>query len=584
MKSFMDKDFLLSTETAKHLYHDFAADLPIIDYHCHLNPQEIYEDRRFENITQVWLGGDHYKWRLMRAVGVDERFITGDAPDREKFQKWAETISLAIGNPLFHWSHLELKNYFGYEGVLSGETAEEVWQLCNEKLKGLSARKLIAGSNVKALCTTDDPADSLEWHEKLAGDPSFDVKVLPSYRPDKALGIEKADYLEYLKRLGNIQSFAQLEETLKERLSFFVSLGCRVSDHGLEAVPYVPATDAEVEAIFQKRLSGKIPTEMEQKQFKTALLLALGREYHRLGVVMQLHFGVIRDNSSRVFKALGPDAGIDSIGDPFSVKDLAAFLNTLDETDELPKTILYSLNPNDNAAIETVMACFQGGCFGKLQHGSAWWFNDHKSGMREQLTSLANEGMLCTFVGMLTDSRSFLSYARHEYFRRILCDLIGGWVENGEYPNDPEMLKTPPCVPFGTRRFNRISAETRTGQGYCSIRPVRVFLLKWRGLPWLFPTYANILYGSNHTGMPPIPGLRVSTGSSPSSSAASTASRCTYGSGGAAIHPSSSSCFAYLQFQSSQEWIRLFLCQQRIQGCSHSLNSNEHNRVPCSAI
>ena len=442
MKSFMDKDFLLSTETAKHLYHDFAADLPIIDYHCHLNPQEIYEDRRFENITQVWLGGDHYKWRLMRAVGVEERFITGDAPDREKFQKWAETISLAIGNPLFHWSHLELKNYFGYEGVLSGETAEKVWQLCNEKLKGLSARKLIAGSNVKALCTTDDPADSLEWHEKLAGDPSFDVKVLPSYRPDKALGIEKADYLEYLKRLGNIQSFAQLEETLKERLSFFVSLGCRVSDHGLEAVPYVPATDAEVEAIFQKRLSGKIPTEMEQKQFKTALLLALGREYHRLGVVMQLHFGVIRDNSSRVFKALGPDAGIDSIGDPFSVKDLAAFLNTLDETDELPKTILYSLNPNDNAAIETVMACFQGGCFGKLQHGSAWWFNDHKSGMREQLTSLANEGMLCTFVGMLTDSRSFLSYARHEYFRRILCDLIGGWVENGEYPNDPEALRT----------------------------------------------------------------------------------------------------------------------------------------------
>ena len=260
MKSFMDKDFLLSTETAKHLYHDFAADLPIIDYHCHLNPQEIYEDRRFENITQVWLGGDHYKWRLMRAVGVDERFITGDAPDREKFQKWAETISLAIGNPLFHWSHLELKNYFGYEGVLSGETAEEVWQLCNEKLKGLSARKLIAGSNVKALCTTDDPADSLEWHEKLTGDPSFDVKVLPSYRPDKALGIEKADYLEYLKRLGNIQSFAQLEETLKERLSFFVSLGCRVSDHGMESVPFAPSTESEVESIFRKRLAGVMPT------------------------------------------------------------------------------------------------------------------------------------------------------------------------------------------------------------------------------------------------------------------------------------------------------------------------------------
>ncbi len=442
MKSFMDRDFLLTTETAKRLYHGIAAELPIIDYHCHLNPREICEDRQFENITQVWLGGDHYKWRLMRTVGVDERFITGDAPDREKFQKWAETIALAVGNPLFHWSHLELKNYFGYEGVLSGETAGEVWELANEKLKGMSARRLIQESNVKALCTTDDPADSLEWHKKLAGDPSFTVKVLPSFRPDKALGIEKGDYLQYLKRLGDIRSFAELLEALKERLAFFVSLGCRVSDHGLEAVPFVPASEAELEAVFQKRLSGEIPTEHEQKQFRTALLLALGREYHRLGVVMQLHFGVIRDNSRRLFRTLGPDAGTDSIGDPVSVKDLAAFLGTLDETDELPKTILYSLNPNDNAAIETVMGCFQGGCFGKLQHGSAWWFNDNKSGMREHLTSLANEGMLCTFVGMLTDSRSFLSYARHEYFRRILCDLLGAWVEDGEYPDDQEALKT----------------------------------------------------------------------------------------------------------------------------------------------
>ncbi len=442
MRAFMDQDFLLSTETAKQLYHEHAAGQPIIDYHCHLNPQEIFEDRHFENITQVWLGSDHYKWRLMRAAGVDERFITGNAPDREKFQKWAETLSLAIGNPLYHWSHLELRSYFGYTGTLNGDTADEVWQLCNEKLKNLSARQLIMSSNVKALCTTDDPADSLEWHKKIAEDRSFSVKVLPSFRPDKALGIEKADYPDYLKRLGEIASFGQLVQVLKERLAFFVSLGCRVSDHGLEAVPYAPVAETEVEAIFQKRLSGKIPSEWEQKQFKTALLLALGREYHRHGVVMQLHFGVIRDNSQRVFCALGPDAGIDSIGDPVPVKELAAFLNALDETDELPKTILYSLNPNDNAAIETVMACFQGSCFGKLQHGSAWWFNDHKSGMREQLTSLANEGMLCTFVGMLTDSRSFLSYARHEYFRRILCDLIGSWVENGEYPNDPKLLKT----------------------------------------------------------------------------------------------------------------------------------------------
>ena len=443
MKNFMDRDFLLSTETAKHLYHDFAAPMPIIDFHCHLNPQEIYEDRQFENITQVWLGGDHYKWRLMRSAGVDEHFITGGASDREKFQKWAETLGLAIGNPLYHWSHLELRNYFGYTGALNGDTAEEVWQLCNEKLKELSARKLIVNSKVKALCTTDDPADSLEWHKKIAEDKSFDVKVLPSFRPDKALGIEKADYLTYLSRLGEIKSFEQLAAVLKERLAFFVACGCRVSDHGMEAVPYAPASAEQVEAIFQKRLSGELPTEHEQEQFKTALLLELGREYHRLGVVMQLHFGVIRDNSHRVFRVLGPDAGIDSIGDAPSIKELAAFLCALDDTGELPKTILYSLNPNDNAALVTVMGAFQTSeAVGKIQHGSAWWFNDHKTGMIEQLTTLAADGYLAGFVGMLTDSRSFLSYARHEYFRRILCELIGSWVENGEYPNDEKALRT----------------------------------------------------------------------------------------------------------------------------------------------
>ena len=443
MKAFMDRDFLLTTETAKHLYHDFAAGMPVIDYHCHLDPKEIWEDRRFENITQIWLGGDHYKWRLMRSAGVDERFITGDASDREKFQKWAETISLAIGSPLYHWSHLELRNYFGYDGVLNGDTAEEVWNLCNEKLKHMSARQLIADSNVKALCTTDDPADSLEWHKKIAEDKSFGVKVLPSFRPDKAVGIEKADYLEYLKRLGEIHSYAELVSVLKERLAFFVSLGCRVSDHGLDAVPFAPAAEAEVEAIFRRRLGGELPTEQEAKQFKTALLLALGREYHRLGVVMQLHFGVIRDNAKRVFRALGPDAGVDSTGDQVSIRDLAAFLNALDETDDLPQTILYSLNPNDNAALVTVMGAFQtGGAVSKIQHGSAWWFNDHRRGMIDQLTNLAAGGYLAGFVGMLTDSRSFLSYARHEYFRRILCELIGAWVENGEYPNDDAALRT----------------------------------------------------------------------------------------------------------------------------------------------
>ncbi len=443
MRPFMDRDFLLTSETARHLYHDIAADLPIIDYHCHLDPREIYEDRQFANITQVWLGGDHYKWRLMRWAGVDEKFITGSTSDREKFQKWAETLGLAIGHPLYHWSHLELRKYFGYEGFLNGDTAEEVWQLCNEKLKTLSARKLIIGSNVKALCTTDDPADTLEWHRKIAEDGSIGVKVLPSFRPDKALGIEKEDYVNCLSRLGEIGSFEQLVEALKEKLAFFVSLGCRVSDHGMESVPFAPATEAEVEAIFQKRLAGEIPTVQEQKQFKTALLLRLGREYRRLGVVMQLHFGVIRDNSRRVFRALGPDAGIDSIGDRPSIKDLAAFLNALDETDELPKTILYSLDPNDNAALVTVMGAFENGeAAGKVQHGSAWWFNDHKQGMIDQLKTLAADGYLASFVGMLTDSRSFLSYARHEYFRRILCELLGSWVENGEYPNDEKVLRT----------------------------------------------------------------------------------------------------------------------------------------------
>lgn len=440
MKRFLDEDFLLTTETARTLYHDTAAKQPIIDYHCHLDPQEIYEDRRFENITQVWLGGDHYKWRLMRSAGVRESRITGDASDRDKFQAWAEALGLAIGNPLYHWSHLELRTYFGYEGVLNGDTAEEVWTLCNEKLRGMSARQLILSSGVTALCTTDDPADSLEWHRKLAADESFPVRVLPSFRPDRALGIEKPDYREYLVRLGAIGSFTELKEALADRLDHFASLGCRVSDHGMEAVPFAPASVAEVEEIFQKRLHGDPLTQLEQERFKTALLLFLGREYHKRGLVMQLHFGVIRDNSRRVFRTLGADAGIDSIGDRVSIKALAAFLNALDESDELPKTILYSLDPNDNTAIETVMGAFQSDG-AKLQHGSAWWFNDHLDGMRAQLKSLAAEGYLAGFVGMLTDSRSFLSYARHGYFRRILCELIGSWVEDGEYPYDEKALR-----------------------------------------------------------------------------------------------------------------------------------------------
>ena len=444
----MDKDFLLETETAQKLYHEYAAKMPILDYHCHINPQEIAEDRKFENITQVWLGGDHYKWRQMRSNGVEEKYITGDASDREKFQKWAETLEKAIGNPLYHWSHLELQRYFGYYGALNGETAEEVWNLCNAKLQedGMSARNLIRQSNVTLVCTTDDPVDSLEWHEKIAADESFEVRVLPAWRPDKAMNLEKTDYLEYLKKLEvvsgvKIDSFASLIEALRIRMDYFEEHGCSVSDHGLEYVMYAPASEEEIEAIFAKRLRGEAVSRADELQFKTAYMVALGREYHKKNWAMQLHYGVKRDNNGMIFGKLGPDAGIDCINNYAPSSEMADYLNALAITDELPKTILYSLNPTDNAAIGTIIGCFQSEeARGKIQQGSAWWFNDNKQGMIEQMTSLANLGLLGNFIGMLTDSRSFLSYTRHEYFRRIMCNLIGGWVENGEYPADEKVL------------------------------------------------------------------------------------------------------------------------------------------------
>ena len=448
MKKFMDEDFLLTTDTAKKLYHEYAENLPIIDYHCHIVPQEIYEDRKFDNITQVWLGADHYKWRQMRSNGVEERYITGDATDREKFQKWAETLEVAIGNPLYHWSHLELQRYFGYEGWLNGENAEEGWNLCNEKLQnGLSARKLIEMSNVEIICTTDGPADTLEWHKKIAEDETFSVKVLPAWRPDKAMGIEKADYLDYLAKLSaasgiKIDSFASLMETLKNRMDFFASMGCSVSDHGMAYVMCAPASAETVEAVFAKRLAGEKVSAEEERQFKTAFLVEMGREYHKKNWVMQLHYGVKRDNNGLIFGKLGPDAGIDCISNYAPSAELADYLNLLAVTDELPKTIIYSLNPTDNAAIGTIIGCFQdSSAVGKIQQGSAWWFNDNKTGMIDQMTSLANLGLLGNFIGMLTDSRSFLSYTRHEYFRRIMCELIGGWVENGEYPADYRALE-----------------------------------------------------------------------------------------------------------------------------------------------
>ena len=444
----MDKDFLLETETAQKLYHEYAAKMPILDYHCHINPQEIAEDRKFENITQVWLGADHYKWRQMRSNGVEEKYITGDASDCEKFQKWAETLEKAIGNPLYHWSHLELQRYFGYYGALNGETAEEVWNLCNAKLQedGMSARNLIRQSNVTLVCTTDDPVDSLEWHEKIAADESFEVRVLPAWRPDKAMNLEKTDYLEYLKKLEvvsgvKIDSFASLIEALRIRMDYFAEHGCSVSDHGLEYVMYAPASEEEIEAIFAKRLRGEAVSRADELQFKTAYMVALGREYHKKNWAMQLHYGVKRDNNGMIFGKLGPDAGIDCINNYAPSSEMADYLNALAITDELPKTILYSLNPTDNATIGTIIGCFQSEeARGKIQQGSAWWFNDNKQGMIEQMTSLANLGLLGNFIGMLTDSRSFLSYTRHEYFRRIMCNLIGGWVENGEYPADEKVL------------------------------------------------------------------------------------------------------------------------------------------------
>jgi len=448
MKDFMNQDFLLSTPTSCKLYHDYAEQMPIIDYHCHINPREIYEDRSFDNITQVWLGADHYKWRQMRANGVDELYITGDADDREKFQKWAETLEMAIGNPLYHWSHLELKRFFGYEGYLNGETAEEVWNICNEKLRsGMTARKMIEMANVTLLCTTDDPIDSLEWHEKLANDASFKVQVLPAWRPDKAMYLEKPDYLEYIAKLADvsgieIDSFSSLIKALEVRMDYFAAHGCSVSDHGMAYVMYAPASEDEIEAVFAKRMNGESISEYEEKVFKCAFMTSVGRLYHSKNWVMQLHYGVKRDNNGYVFEMLGPDAGIDCISNHTPSSELADFLNILAKDGMLPKTIIYSLNPVDDATIGSIIGCFQdSSAIAKIQQGSAWWFNDNKTGMINQMTSLANLGLLGNFIGMLTDSRSFLSYTRHEYFRRIMCDLIGGWVDNGEYPADYKTLE-----------------------------------------------------------------------------------------------------------------------------------------------
>ena len=448
MREFMCDDFLLMTDTAKTLYHNYAKNMPIYDFHCHLNPKEIYENKKYKNITEVWLGGDHYKWRAMRSNGVDEKYITGDADDKEKFMKWAETIDECYGNPLFHWTHLELKRFFGIDLVLSKETAEEVWNLTNEKLATdkFTARELIKMSNVKTLCTTDDPIDSLEYHIALKEDKSFDVVVNPAFRPDKGIRIEKDEFIPWFNRLEEIygekiDSIDKYTSALESRIEFFHQVGCRISDHALDPVVFERGTKEEVNAILLKKLAGEELTEKEVKQFKTYVMIFLGKEYAKRKWVMQIHVGCIRNNSTRMFNKLGADTGYDAIDDELFLRALSKLLDTLDTTDELPKTIIYNLNPRDNEAIGTLIGCFQDGKTpGKIQFGSGWWFLDQKDGMTRQMTALANLGLLSRFVGMLTDSRSFLSYTRHEYFRRILCNLLGDWVERGELPNNIERL------------------------------------------------------------------------------------------------------------------------------------------------
>ncbi len=460
MKAFMDKDFLLETETAKHLFHNYAEKMPLADYHCHLNPREIYEDRRFNNLAEVWLGGenpdgsfagDHYKWRVMRSNGVSEDYVTGSQEPFARFMKFVEALEMAIGNPMYHWCHLELQQFFGITKPLTTESAREIWDTCNDLLRNdpdMSARGLIRKANVAFIGTTDDPIDDLQWHERIAADPAIEVVVGPSYRPDKAVNIHKAGWKEYLAQLAasvgkeSLPTMEDLLNALVERLEYFKARGCRASDHGLDYVPFQDYTVAQADAVYQKALRGEALTVQEIEGFQTVILLTLGKAYAQMDIVMQLHYSCLRNNNQRIFKRQGPDTGVDAIAQNSCGGNIAQLLSALDEECLCPKTILYSLNPADNAQLGTLIGCFQDSTIpGKIQHGSAWWFNDTKTGMQDQMISLANLGLLGNFVGMLTDSRSFLSYARHDYFRRILCNLVGNWVENGEYPRNEAALE-----------------------------------------------------------------------------------------------------------------------------------------------
>jgi glucuronate isomerase len=461
-KNFLDRDFLLETETARHLYHNAAKDEPIYDYHCHLMPSQIAENKRFANLAEAWLAGDHYKWRVMRALGIDESLVTGDAPAYEKFLAWARTVEDLIGNPLYHWTHLELRRFFDIQEPLTEKSAPGIWEKANALLQKpeLSVKGIFEKYKVYALGTTDDPADSLEYHEAIASGKApigtINTKVIPSFRPDKALNINQEGFAAYIAKLGDvsgaaIESAAGVRAALEKRLDFFAAHGCRASDHALEAPPFAPASENEIEKIFQDAMAGKPVTEAAAEAWKTKLLSALAVMYARRGMVMQLHFAALRNVNHRMLKRLGPDTGYDAAHDREQGAKLAALLNHIESGTEsaLPKTILYTLNPKDYFPLATIMGGFQdnrakdekrGGIRGKMQLGAAWWFCDTRDGMEEQMRTLANVGVLSAFVGMLTDSRSFLSYPRHEYFRRILCNLLGNWVENGEYPPDTDKL------------------------------------------------------------------------------------------------------------------------------------------------
>ena len=434
---FINENFMLKNETAKKLY-SAVKDLPIIDYHCHLSPKLIAENYKFKNAADLFLGGDHYKWRQMRTAGIDERYITGDAPDYEKFRAFASVMPRLIGNPIYHWTHLELARYFGIYETLSEATCDSVWERCNELLSrdDYRAKELIKRSGVVALCTTDDPIDTLEYHKALS---DFEVKVLPTLRPDKLINIDKETFLPYIKE-AQISSFAEIEKFIAEKVAYFASVGCRLSDHALDGVSFALG---DARAVFEKKLSGAEITENDIAVYKTEILTMLCREYTKHGFVVQIHIGALRNNNPTMYKKLGADTGFDSINDKEIAEPLSKLLGHLEFEGILPKTILYNLNPKDNYTLATMIGNFQGGGIaGKMQFGSGWWFLDQRDGMEAQMRSLANLGMLSSFVGMLTDSRSFVSYTRHEYFRRILCNLIGSWVEDGEYPNDMETLES----------------------------------------------------------------------------------------------------------------------------------------------